>query len=225
MMRSLILTAVLFLAASIPLSAAEIKFLNPVTKAEETLRNVTISEEGPQGITVPVAGKPPLKISPLNIRSISYDSKEVQGMEYAAYRKPFAKLDVVALPTTKDDQKPALLKQAFTELQEVIDKLPAKSKLRSHAEYSRIETAMRLIPTDPSFQDEAVKLLSKFRQDHPDGWQIVPCLKTLAELQESMGDVQAVQKTYEELSNVPGLPADVKQDTQFSAARSLMRTE
>jgi hypothetical protein len=68
--------------------------------------------------------------------------------------------------------------------------------------------------------------MKKYRADHANaGWQAAPALLMLAQLQEDAGDQAAVQKTYEELANVPGVSDEIKQTSLIASARSLLKSE
>src|SRR5439155_17550514 len=67
--------------------------------------------------------------------------------------------------------------------------------------------------------------LVKFKADHSGGWQIVPAMRTLSQLQVKTGALDEARKTYEFLSEVPGVPADLKQESEFQVARLYLRAE
>src|SRR5258708_25051525 len=77
--------------------------------------------------------------------------------------------------------------------------------------------------TERAKQDAAIAELKAFATEHPDGWQIVEALKTLAKMLEDKGDVPGAQQTYETLGKVAGLPAETKVESDVLVAKLLMR--
>src|SRR5262249_25599559 len=72
-------------------------------------------------------------------------------------------------------------------------------------------------------QDEAIAALKAFKNEHPDSWQIVTALKTLARLLEEKSDVAGAQQTYEELGKINAIPAETKLESDVLVAKLLMR--
>ena len=71
---------------------------------------------------------------------------------------------------------------------------------------------------DPTRLDPAITALSEYKTGFADGWEIVPALKLLARLQEEKGDAEGASKTYNDLAEVPGVPAATKLQNQLLGA-------
>jgi tetratricopeptide (TPR) repeat protein len=225
MTKQFVLLTATFLVTLSPARAANIKYLDKATGKEALLNGVTIIKSGPEGITVKAAGKERI-VSALDVRDVLYNEDEVKPLDFQTYRVPFGKLDRANLPSTKEADRPKLYKEALTAFAELLanPKLPPRSKIREHVEFKAAETVARLAQTDPARQDAAVAALDKFRQAHPESWQVAPALMMLARIQEDKGDTKAVQQTYETLAAVPGISPEIRATTLLSVARLLIKT-
>jgi tetratricopeptide (TPR) repeat protein len=70
---------------------------------------------------------------------------------------------------------------------------------------------------------EAVTALKKFKADHPNCWQLTPCVRQLANLQLDGGDTKAALATMEELAGNPDLGAESKEEVELQVVDLLLR--
>jgi hypothetical protein len=101
--------------------------------------------------------------------------------------------------------------------------LTSRPTARRYIDHKLAEVAVMQAEDDPSKVETAIKLLSDFKKDNPSSWEIVPTLKTLARLQEESGKTDDARKTYEELAEVPDVPAELKQESEILVGRLLLR--
>lgn len=219
-------TACLLLAGPAP--GRDVIYFDPVKKMEVKVRRVTI-KEGPEGITITQPGKPEIKVSALDVREVDLDGGDIGGFDFIALRKPLAKTDRAAIPTTKEADRIKLWEESLPDFRELLPKLAplaaAPPTVKRQVEFKFVQTLYRLAQFNEKHRDEAVKELEKFAKEHSGGWQISPSLMMLAQLQEDQGDLPAVLKTYETLAAVPGLSDEIRTTSAISAARTLMKTE
>jgi hypothetical protein len=76
---------------------------------------------------------------------------------------------------------------------------------------------------DPSKLDAALAALAAYKTEFASGWEIVPCLKLLAQMLEDKGDAEGASKVYTDLAAVPDLPKEMKQESEILGVRLLLR--
>ncbi len=91
-----------------------------------------------------------------------------------------------------------------------------------HIQYSICQATLLQGREDPQRRQDAIKLLETFRVAHKDGWQLLPALKSLAELQQEKGDVDGALKTCEQLASLAAAPRDVKIFADLQMGQLLM---
>src|SRR5262249_41112566 len=62
-----------------------------------------------------------------------------------------------------------------------------------------------------------------FKTNHPGGWEVMPALKALAKLLEDSGRTDDARKAYEELADLPDVPAQMKQESRVLVGRLFLR--
>lgn len=97
--------------------------------------------------------------------------------------------------------------------------------LRRHFEYKiAMLTAVR---ADEGAEPvaKAIDALTRFKKDHPDGWQAVPATRTLGRLLrlKEPPDLDGARQVFDELAAAPGVPPDVKADCQFATMDLLLQ--
>jgi predicted negative regulator of RcsB-dependent stress response len=213
--------------------ATDITFFDKKLGKDITVRKVneTESQSGfviKGGISPPgVKLKFPITVSALDVRDVLLTPEDIVPLNYLDYRKPLAKVDIAALPTTKEPDRIVRLKESLPLFQELLanPKLAENARAARQVAYKYTQALQRLSQTDPSFRPRALEALKKFQGEHARGWQAVPALMQLAQLQEDAGDVTGVLKTYEDLAAVPDLSPDIVAASQISAARVLMKSD
>jgi hypothetical protein len=202
--------------------AVTVNYLDRGTNKRASVRG-TIKGEGPAGLKVESRGG--VKVIPaLDVLRVTYDLKGTDVPELD-YRRPFGKEDAALEPTTSAKARKKDLEDALQAYQELDARL--RTPLPSAHRYLRYKAAhvkALLAQDDPARLDDAVAALAAYRTDNPGTWEVVPCLKELAQLQEQKGDAEAAGKTYAELAALPGLPKELKEQSDIWLARLLVRS-
>jgi tetratricopeptide (TPR) repeat protein len=182
----------------------------------ETVKG-TIEREGPGGIRIKDK-RETHDIPALNILSVVYDQKKTDAL---SFRGPFSKLETLsrAKPDDRRKQIPELLK----DLRELEAKFNDTPKIERHLQYCICQVRLLEAVDDPKRKDDAIAALTAFKTKHRDGWQIVPVLKALAQLQEEKGDVDGALQSYEALTTLPDVPKDLKRTSELFVGQMLMR--
>ena len=248
--RNLILGLGILLMGVLPARALVVVYIDPGTKKEMEVRTSTMeAAESPEGITVnkgllfeisytkvgmtmrrdtKAVPKPmlPLKISPAAVKDYQLTETEVAPLPFLLeYRPPLALVERAALPATKDADRVKLMEDSLPKFTELKPKLKEGSLAKRHVEFKHAETLYRLSSIDARHRQPAMAALMEYQKQNGTGWQIVPALTMLAQLQEDAGDLDAVQKTYLALGNTPGLLPEVRVSSLIGAARALMKLE
>jgi hypothetical protein len=196
-----------------------------------------IEEEGPYGIKIkPPGKKAKVELVPAaQILKVMYDTEPV--MARLDFRRPFNAEDQAldmeaALAKAKTDKerararakRDALLETALKGYRDLEGKLAGSPHARRHVRY-KIAHVLVLQARDEDREKvgAAIEALKAFAADNSSGWQIVGALRTLGKLQEKAGKTDDARKTYEALSEVPDVPADVKQESEVLVARLYLR--
>ncbi len=214
------MTAPVLRAADI--KALDVKFYDPKTKKDDILRDVTIVEESPAGIQIKQRTGPPRAISALDIREINYVSEKVPALDW---RKPFGIEARALLPTTRDQDRPALFENALKEYEALVPKLADEKPAKRFIEYRSAQVRTNWSRYDVTQTDAAIKALAKFKEEHREGWEIAPALRTLAELQRDKGDYKDAEQTYTALAAVPGLTNEIRWECDLSLADLMLQSD
>jgi len=203
---------------------ADVKYLDRTTGKEETAKDVTITEDV-KGITFRRGGKV-VTVSALDVRDVKYDAQEIKPLSLDDLDRPGSKLRQAALPRENADSKRKLYREVIQAVTALLPKVPSElRRVRRHLLYQSAEASYRLAQLDGGRREEALAALTRFKEEHNDGWQLAPTLMKLAKLQEAKGDAAAVQKTYEELAAVPGISAEIHTTSLLRVAQTLMKAE
>ncbi|MHB1424252.1 MAG: tetratricopeptide repeat protein [Gemmataceae bacterium] len=191
-------------------------------KKQDDIVSGTIQEESPAGIKLKTEKGDITDIPSLQIRAVDY-GEGIDIVGKVDYRAGDTKLDRALLETTgkkkRDGLEQAML--AFRELDNN-DKLRRILTVHRYLQYRLVQTAALLARDDASRRDTAFTALNDYKSAFSDGWEIVPALQLLASLQEDKGETEAASKTYSELSDLPGIAASLKFQSQLKGARLLM---
>jgi tetratricopeptide (TPR) repeat protein len=216
-----VLAGVLVLAlAGLTWAQDIVTYKNHATKKDDDFRG-TIEEEGPGGVKIKVKegkGTAVKEVKTGDIVSIYYQTNEVDKL---SFKQPFGKQELAK--RSSKAKRGELLTQATELYGKVRDQLVSRPPARRYIEFKLAEVAVMQAEDDPTKVDAAIKLLSDFKSSHGGSWEIVPALKTLARLQEDTGRSDDARKTYEELAEVPGVPPELKQESEILVGRLLLR--
>jgi len=224
--KRVVLSIIIALFALYPLRAADVWYYDKATGMIKTERNVDLVE-ALQGITLKRGGKDLLKVSARDVRDVGYSPEEVKPLAYGDYSQPSGRmLRALLAEKLPKAEKKQLYKDANREFTELLPKVPPDQKrLRRHLQYRAAEALYRLSQLEPARRDDALTALTKFKDEYNDGWQLAPALMLLAQLQEAKGELQAMQKTYEALTAVPGLSDEIKTTSVLKVVQMLMKSE
>jgi hypothetical protein len=217
-----VLAGVLVLAlAGLTWAQDIVTYKNHKTKKDDSYRG-TIQEEAPGGIKIKVKdGKEMVvkRVPTRDIVSIYYQTAEVDKLTFT---RPIGKQERARLSSKAERAR--LLTEVTDLYTQLKDQLRTRPTARRYIEYKLTEVAVMQAQDDPTKVDTAIKMLSDFKKDNPGSWQIIPVLKALARLQEDTGKADDARKTYEELAEVPDVPAELKQESQILVGRLLLRS-
>jgi hypothetical protein len=194
----------------------------PGKKKDEVVSGI-IQEETPAGIKLK-SEKGEVKVIPaLHIRAVDY-GEGVDAVGVLDYRAGDSKL-AHALQEATARRKAEGLESALLAYRglDSNDRLRRLASVRRYLQYRIAQTTALLAEGDLSRRDAAFTALNDYKTAFADGWEIVPALQLLASLQEEKGDTEAAGKTYANLSELPGISADMKLQSQLKGARLLMR--
>jgi hypothetical protein len=179
-----------------------------------------IEEEGPKGIKIRDSKKNVVKEIPTNdIDEVHYNV--LPEVTWLVFRRPFGKeksgRDKTGKARTRDLED-AL--EGYTKLEGDVRGHP---NARRYLQYKIAAVTVLMAQDDPTKKDLAIKRLTDFTSAHPTSWAIVPALKTVARLQEEAGKTDDARKSYEQLAEIPGVPRELKQESEILVGRLLLR--
>jgi tetratricopeptide (TPR) repeat protein len=214
-----ILIAGLVLAGSAVARAADdrVTYLDPAMNKEVEVLG-TIEEETPAGLKLKTRMGPKV-IPALDVRSVIYQSTKVTALEF---RQPVGKEMRALQPGQKPAERLKLLEEAIQGYRAVDAQLKDEANPHRYLQYRIAAVQALLAQGDPTRLDAAITALTAFKTDFATGWEIVPSLKLLAQLLQEKGDVEAASKVYEELTSVPDLPKEIKQESEVLMVRLLL---
>jgi hypothetical protein len=216
------LLAWLALAASARAQRADTVYTIDKATGKEKTTEGKIKEESPAGIKIQTA-KGVVTIPALEVRHVFY----LTAVTALDYRKPFNLLDLAA-KKRKQAERVEVLEQGLQGLKELEPQVAARAEATRYVKYRQAATLVQLAEQEPDKAarvDAAVSALVDYKTNYPNGWEIVPALKRLAELQEQKKDVAGALKTYEALGEVPDLPKAMKQQSDILVAHLYLRTK
>jgi tetratricopeptide (TPR) repeat protein len=177
-----------------------------------------IQEESPAGITLKQTNNV-LLIPATDIHHVIYRLVGVTDLEY---RRPFDR-EKSALAKKEATDRRMLLTEALLEYEKLAGKMRDNANANRYFQYRMALVQVYLAREDAAKRDEAIEVLNKFRKENSTGWEIVPCLKQLAQFQEEKGDLAGAQDTYKELRSLPGLSRELVMESNILVSSLLMR--
>jgi tetratricopeptide (TPR) repeat protein len=198
-----------------------VRYLDRKTMKETILSTGNVVEESPTLVVYRPAGAASKEIPAPDIIDITY---EVPGSVRLVYRSALADERKLADPAAKDEERKKASNDALKSYQEVLARLAGEKGrfAERHVHYKIARLQARQALDDPAQVEEAIVSLVKFKKEHPDGWQIVPCARLLAQLYLIKGDIQGARKVYEELAATPNIPKEVREDCDLRIIETLI---
>jgi hypothetical protein len=197
----------------------EIKVVNHLTKQESTVKGV-IDSESPEGIKMKVGNEVKL-IPAADIKYVLYKLTSVKSYEYSA---PFTTETKALEPATKAADRPKRLAEARAQFEALIPRLADNPSAARFMQFKVVQIAALQAKDDLTLLDPTINLLKTFNKDHAKGWEIVPALKLLAQLLEDKGDIAEARQTYVDLTKIPGLPKEMKDEADLLVAQLSLRS-
>jgi hypothetical protein len=216
---ALLVVAVLVLGAARAAAQEEVKIVDHLTKKESQVKGV-IDSESPEGIKIKVGNE--VKLVPaVDIRYVLYKLGTVKGYDYNA---PFTAETKALEPTAKPADKAKRLAEARGQFEALVPRLLADNPNAARfIQFKVLQIAVLQAKDDPTLIDPTINLLKTFKTEHDKGWEIVPALKLLAQMQEGKGDVAEARQTYLDLTKIPNLPKEMKQEAELLVAQLSLR--
>jgi hypothetical protein len=177
-----------------------------------------IAEETPAGVTL--KGKP----KPIPARDVLRVTYTVKGLDAAEMRKPDFLFEDKARKERDPQKRLPLYEDALKEYKALEVKLKKTApNVSRYLQYRMALVHVAIGTDDPAKMKAAIKALADYKTDFNDGWEIVPALELLAQLQEKDGDLEGARRTLEQLTIVPDVPAEVKATSVVLVAQMLLR--
>jgi hypothetical protein len=217
-----ILAGFVFIGGPVLWASDTVYVRQPGKKKDDVFRG-TIQTDTPAGIKLKTDKGVIKDIPTLHIRAVDYGDA-VDAVGVLDYHAGDSKLER-ALSETSAKRKTSELESALLAFRNLDnnDKLRRIAAVHRYLQYRIAQTMALLAQDDISRRDAALTALNDYKTAFADGWEIVPALQLLALLQEEKGDTEAAGKTYANLSELPGISADMKLQNQLKGARLLMR--
>ncbi len=219
---TVVLAGFILLGARAGWAREDVVYFREPGKKKDDLLAGKIEDESPAGIKLKTSKGEVKSIPALQIRSVDY-GEGVDAVSKVDYRNGDIKLER-AQAETNPAKKADGLRAALSAYEELDNngKLRGIASVRRYFQYRLAQTMALQARDDASRRDAALAALNEYKSRFSDGWEIVPALQLLASLQEDKGDTEAASKTLSDLSELPGLSAAMKLQSQLKGARLLM---
>jgi len=201
------------------LAQDSIKYSDKVGKKGDTELNGKIESDSVKGLTI--KGKEGLKLIPsVDIISVNYNSSAISSIEL---KSALGKEVRAFLPNVKDSERLKLLQEAVKDISDIAPKAKSDSRLSKYLSFRVAKVKSEIAKLNPEAFDDAVKSLAGIVAENPDSWMTLQALKAQADLYEGKGDVDKALKSYQSLSKLPGVPPEVKIDSDFLVLKLLFK--
>lgn len=218
LIRTLLLVG-LPLGSGLGVFADDIDFLDRAKRVPAKASG-QISEESPSRIIYKaVAGT--REVAAGDVLDVYY---EVRPALRPDYRSASNKEKAADKGASREERKKAL-NDAIKEYRDLLPKIADVKFAARHVQFKTARLLARIAEEDSSEAGPAIDTLLKFKAEHPDSWQITLCCKLLAQLQLDKGDFEGARKTYEDLTKVPGVTREVRQESELLIAQALTRAK
>ncbi len=146
---------------------------------------------------------------------------EVRGIPRLTYRSYFNK-ERAMLKANRPATKTKLLAEALKGYRELLPKVASNKLASRHVQYKIASLLARQADEDPEAVEPAIAELTKFKDEHPNSWQILRVAKLLTDLYLRNNNLEGAEKTYSDLAKSPDLPKDVRQELDLQSAQLLI---
>jgi hypothetical protein len=197
-----------------------VKYIDRKTNKEVQFTGL-IQSETAAGITIK-QGTTTKTISAMDITHVIYKAGDLKDVVYQA---PFFAEQSGTDPKKTPKQRKEFLEDAQRKYGELLPKVQDYPKALRYVQYRMAVLQVHIAREEPAKRAEAVAALNAFRsaKENAASWEIVPCLKTLAQLQEEDGDLKGAEATYKELRGLPDVPKELKLESNILISNMLIR--
>lgn len=181
----------------------------------ETLSGA-IQSESPGGLVIKARDGKTATISPLDILMVQYRHDSLAPLDFQLI---YDRQNMARNATSPKEQADRL-KQAEIAATKVLDQA-GRAQVVRYARFKLAEIRADIARMDGK-DSSVLPMWKQTALEVKGGWEELPALKALAEAQESQGSPE-VLATYETMSRIQGLPADLAQRVGFLLAAQLLR--
>jgi hypothetical protein len=208
----------LVLAASLQATAQEsVRVITDRAKNTSEVLSGTIQSESPGGLVIKGRDGKNATISPLDIVMVQYKHESLAPLDFQLI---YDRQNMARNATAPKDQADRL-KQAEIAATKVLDQAGRPQVVR-YARFKLAEIRTEIARMDGK-EASVLPIWKQTALEVKGGWEELPALKALAEAQESQGSPE-VLATYESMSKIQGLPADLAQRVAYLLAARLLQT-
>lgn len=198
-----------------------VKYIDKTKKGENEI-NGLITGDSVKGLIIKIQKEPTPKLIPsVDIINVNYSSTVIGSIEL---KSALGKEVRANLATTKEADRIKLYEESIKDVSELLPKVKSDTRLSKYLNFRIAKVKADLAKLKPDILPDAIKSLSGVRIDNPDSWMTLSSFKIEAELQEIKGDFDAALKLYQGIGKLPGVPKEIKTDSDFLVLKLLMRT-
>ncbi len=195
-----------------------VKYIDRKTNKEEFFKGL-IQSESAAGVTIK-QGNTTKTIPAMDVVFVIYKAGALKEVTYQApYYAEQSGLD----PKKTPKQRKEFLEDAQAKYAEVLAKVRDYPNALRYMQYRAAVLQVHLAREGLAQRADAVAALDQFRKEHTAGWEIVPCLKLLAQLQEEAGDLKGAEEAYRQLRVLPDVPRELKLESNILVSNMLIR--
>src|SRR5262249_3017824 len=221
LLSGLLLTWVVSVLAQDARTQDTVTFINRKTGKEEKLTGV-IQTESAAGITIKQGAKTQM-IPALDIIHVDYKvGEKVKGFQY---KEPFSFEKKGLDPKSDLPTRRVALTKAQGEFEKLAGMMTDNPLAVRYLHYKNAMMPVLIARADPTQREGAITSLDTYRKEHSDGWEIVPCIKLLAQLREEKGDLIGAKDAYLQLRILKDVPKDLLQESNILVANLQMRAK
>jgi tetratricopeptide (TPR) repeat protein len=196
-----------------------IEYLDAMKKKAEVVG--VIQEETPAGIKIKERNEVKL-IPALAVTQVTYRHAKLIKSEF---RHPFTS-EFKAGNATKQADKIRLLGEALLEFEQLAKDVKDTPNAYRYVQFKVALVKVHLAQLEPDNKARlatALAAMAKYKDDFPNGWEIVPCLTTLAKLYEEQSQPEKARETYEALLLLPDVPKEIRREGDLLVAQMMVR--
>lgn len=220
MLRVFFSLGFIFLFCFSVLAQDAVKYIDK-TKKGETEINGLITGDSVKGLMIKVQKNPEAVLLPsLDIINVTYSSKEISSIDL---KSALGKEIRANLASTKEADRLKLYEDAIKDISDLLPKLKNDPRLSKYLSFRIAKIKSDVVKIKPDGFQDAIKALTEVRSDNPNSWMTLQSFKIEADLHEIKGNLDAALKLYQGITKLPGVPTEIKTDSDFLVLNLLMR--